>query len=290
MKNASYLITTPHYKFVLNVTERTSPHHTLTFFVGDDERRACLDAHVIFPDIDERLRGTIDPSVASLERIDALEECTYSEVSQKHMDEHSFGKEILYAFILTMLANVNHVKSVKLNDKSFIPCNRAYGDTLDLLTYSIALYGKTWYEDTLGAYITPIEKYNTYREKIAEYMSPTTKSNTSFQDILDFMTIHNNRFAENYMQTNMKKYVEMYNNSETLPDFFKLLNKCVPRKDKCAFFKTWLEEFIKTKIPIHREWRFDLYNNDAIKHVTNTINPVPIRKERKTRKTRKARR
>ena len=71
----------------------------------------------------------------------------------------------------------------------------------------------------------------------------------------------------------------MYQESETLPEFFQSLSKTIKREEKCRFFKEWLEEFIKKRINIIRVWYFDIYPKITV------IKEIKIKN--KTRKQRK---
>lgn len=144
--------------------------------------------------------GYIEPAVASLEKINSLEECSYYELTDDYLEKYSFGKEILFAIVSIIASNLPHIKTFNLNDKSIIRCNRANGDTLDLLTYSIAIHGKTWYEKTFNAYIYNTSKYNDYKNKINTFISEKFKETISFDDIQLLLTIHNNHYAESLFQ------------------------------------------------------------------------------------------
>lgn len=279
-----YLVKTPHYQFVLQVNERTTPYHSMSLFVGPNEKQVCLDLQIMFPDNDERLLQAMNPSIATLSKIEALEECSYLEVSESYMDKFSFGKEIIYAVISIILTNIPHIKSIKLNDKSYIPCNRSYRETLDLPTYYIALYGKTWYESNFNAYINQKDKYEKYREDVTLYCSEDLKKSIAFSELALLPTIHTNAYAESKFHENYAEYEKQYINAKTLPDFFKQINKNLSRKERCKFFKAWLEQFIESKITICRDWQFDLYNNSQLIDIVNALHPKPIPSRTKTRK------
>lgn len=284
-----YLVETPHYQFILNAIERKTPYHSMKLFVGEEGKKLCLDVQIMFPDNNERILQFINPSVAVLEKIEALEECSFLEISEEYMDEYSFGKEILNAFIAILHANIPHVKSIKFNDKSYIPCNRACRETLDLPTYYIALYGKTWYEMNFNAYISSKQLYTDYRTKVESYSSEKAKKFISFSEISLLPTIHTNSYAETQFYENYAKYEKIYNASKTLPEFFKQLNQLIERKDRCKFFKSWLEQFIQSKIPINREWQFDLQNNQKMTNILSTLNPKPMSHRKKTHKVKSRR-
>ena len=67
----------------------------------------------------------------------------------------------------------------------------------------------------------------------------------------------------------------------SFPEFFQRLSKTINSKEKCRFFKGWLESFIHNKITVTREWNFDIYPKITIIKHTN------IKSKHKTRKQRK---
>jgi len=269
-----YTVNTPHYSYILNVLEKKTPFHTLEFLVGDS-KNPCLTASLFLPDIDERFIDLID--TCTLHTIDALEECAI-----KWDEKESFGTELLYSFISIISANFTHVTKIKLTDASYIPCKPHKTDTLDLLSYSIALYGKTWYEQKAGAYLY-LEKHQTQYEKdIKEYIKSSTKSKIPFLDIYKRMIV--NTYTREFQD--VKKYETIYDASETFLDFFKKLSKLVPVKDKCKFFKDWLETFIAEYIHVNREWIIPLKSNKTLESVINSTHakPMNLKKRSRTRK------
>lgn len=247
------IIQTPHYSFDLKIKEKWDPYHKFIILVGNN-KYPCLEANIIMPDINERMKTFAMVDVVKINQIDALMECSRESITNEYMEKHSFGEELMLFLIDYIRTTFPHVKKLSLNDSSYIPCNRASGDTLDLLTYSIALYGKTWYEKKFGAYLKNKERY---KSDIIKYMGKDFKNNTKLDDILILIT-KNNNFAEDIIYKNIDIYNEIYDKSETLPEFFIKISKNIARKDKCRFFKTWLEEFIKKNIFVEKEWFINL--------------------------------
>ena len=184
---------------------------------------------------------------------------------------------MLDAIIFFINSRFESIKTISLNDTSYIPCKNNNGKTLDLLTYSIALYKKTWYEQKADAYILPKEKHDNYRRQVEEYASKDTKDKITFNDIYEIIT--KNTFAKNIMSTNKEMYENMYEESETLPEFFQRLSKTIKREEKCNFFKEWLEKFIYKNISVTNAWNIDIYPKVTV------IKEIKIKN--KTRKQRK---
>lgn len=250
----NYTVKTPNFSYILSVTEKKSPFHTIEFVVGE-KSKPCLEASIFLPDIDEQFKDLAE--IATLQKIDALEQCAL-----KWDEEKSFGTELLYSFIEILSSNYPHVKTIKLSDASYIPCNRR-DDTLDLLTYSIALYGKTWYELKAGAYLPFATHRTMYEKEVQKYIDPLTKTKTPFTDIFGQMI--GNTFTRDYMGNDFSTYETMYTNAHTFPEFFLRLSKKIPKKLRCKFFKGWLEFFINGYVHIGRDWYIDIQNNEILK-------------------------
>jgi hypothetical protein len=90
-----------------------------------------------------------------------------------------------------------------------------------------------------------------------------------------------NIFAVNIIESKIKMYKEMYEESKTLPEFFQRLSRTIKREEKCRFFKGWLDSFIKSKITVTREWNIDIYPKITI------LKDINIKSKHKTRKQRK---
>jgi hypothetical protein len=268
----SYTVRTPNFVYILHVTERDGPIHKLDFRVGDSQ--PCLEGSLLFPDVDPRLSHLVH--IASLHKIDALEQCALEYASDK-----SFGTELLYSFLNILRANFPHIREVRLADSSYIPCNRKTQDNLDLLTYSIALYGKTWYEMRVNARLPKKEYQVKYEEEIANYIHPSTKASIPFSHILGDIALGNS-FAHDYITNTIETYETMYNDSNTFPDFFKKLSNSIPREQRCRFFKGWLEYFIGSYISISRDWVIDI-DHPILNNILHTKSRPMGKRTRKKR-------
>jgi hypothetical protein len=273
--NTTYIeIETPHYKFEMRMTRTEEKHETYYFIVGD-KGKPCLEGNITLENKSLNSRYNIFNNTASLIKLNALKECSLEDIAEEYLNEYSFGKEMLDAVIFFISSYFPIIKTISLNDTSYIPCKN--GKTLDLLTYSIALYKKTWYEEKANAYILPKEKHENYRRQVEEYASKDTKDKITLYDI--YKTIKPDTFAANMISTNKEMYEKMYEESETLPEFFQRLSKTIKREEKCEFFKEWLEKFIYKKISVTNAWNIDIYPRVTI------IKEIKIKN--KTRKQRK---
>ncbi len=133
---------TPHYSFQMALTEIMNSYHKFKFIVGNT-KKPCLEGSITLENnlMNERLKKY--ENVASLLKIDALEECALEDINNGYMTKYSFGKEMLDSVVFFINCQFPQIKTIRLDDASYIPCDREIGDILDLLTYSIALYQKT---------------------------------------------------------------------------------------------------------------------------------------------------
>jgi hypothetical protein len=252
-----------HFRFDMKITESSdSAFKSYTFEVeSGDETKPCLKLYVRVPATnDERIRNV--STIASLLNVEALLECSLDDINENYMRRYHFGDELLATVNYILKRFFPHVKSVELYDASYLPCNRAFNDVLDLLTYSIAIYGKTWYETKLGAYPKTPRIRESYKQHIAKYVSERFKSSIHVDDFLFRITVSSNTFARAKLNAYRSQIESMYTNAPTFPSFFQSLrdSDIVPRAEKCKFFKGWLETFIGECVPnIDRNWQYDLY-------------------------------
>jgi hypothetical protein len=250
--NITYLeFKTPHYTFQMKITKKEETHECYHFIVGDD-KQPCLEGIILLSS------NSLYNNKTTLIKLDALEECAIEDINQEYSNVYTFGKEMLDVVIFFINSQFPSIKTIRLNDTSYIPYKKDTGDTLDLLTYSIGLYKKTWYEERINAYILPKENHDKYRQEVEEYASKHTKDEIPFYHIYHTIAT-NNVFAADIIKTNMQMYEEMYEESETFPEFFQRLSKTIKREEKCRFFKGWLNSLINSKITVTREWNFDIY-------------------------------
>ena len=145
---------TPHYSFQMALTEIMDKYHKFHFIVGNT-KKPCLEGSIKLKSTIQNDRYKQYENIATLIKLDALEECALEDIHTEYLQKYSFGKEMLDAIVFFINSNFPQIQRVGLHDSSYIPCDRTIGDILDLLTYSIALYKKTWYEERLDAYILP---------------------------------------------------------------------------------------------------------------------------------------
>lgn len=262
-----YTVKTPNFRYILNIEPIKGPMRGVKIYVGN-LANPCLEASLYVPDPEMDMRFIDILHICKLHKTEALQECALEYDTDK-----SFGTELLYSFIYIVQQMYPHVTEIQLSDASHIPCNRSIGDTLDLLTYSVALYGKTWYELKSGAHTLHNRNHRRYYDGVAEYIKPETKASMSYTQFIKYIAIGN---PTTYSIISMNPtYESMYNSAKTFPEFFRSLSKTVPNETKCKFFKGWLEAFIENYVFIMREWTIELKQNSILDEAMVHL-PFPI--------------
>jgi len=260
---------TPHYEFNMFVEHKINAFHSITFLIGS-KSDPCLNAEIKVENRTGNQRMNIQINKGIIYNIASNKSCALGEhITEDYMEKHSMGKEILEAILYYIHDKYPAIARIKLNDMSNIPCSSV--ESLDLITYSIALYGKTWYEQKMGAYIENKQTYTMYQESVGRYISKETKASLSWSDIYNKMKSKEGTYISEMLQKHYTDWEELFNKSETLPLFFKELSKYIPRAKKCIFFKGWLEAMIHSYVsPIERSWTIEL------KPLIDTIHPKNV--------------
>ena len=179
--------------------------------------------------------------VADLVSIQSEESCNISGnlkpgVGTLHMINTAFN------VCLRMFPWLTSFKFMDTSHKNCIGNNSTTG--VSLSAYSIALYGKTWYERSFGAKVMDIDdrkKYNNYIERL----------NQSEYKNMPWNTFYSN-FISNHGKTNLKDLIHLdiikdtYLSTKTYRDFFDLLQyKIKDKQELCLTLQLWVENVIK---------------------------------------------
>ena len=245
---------TEHYMFEIEVTNNIVNNKIISkYFLLGDTSQPCL-SFILYTKEAQDILGKEIIYTAHLMNIERLKECIMNDVSDEIYETYSSNIELLNGFLKYIKKTYPYIKDLKLNDSTFIPCNK--NDTLDLITYYIALYGKTWYEHKYKAYSK--DNYIRYKEQINQYISKEFKSNISWELFYAKYILLGSVFTKNIIDNNIEICKEIFETSNTFPEFFTSINKKVKREYKCLFFKYWLEYFINEHIKFSREWYIPL--------------------------------
>lgn len=248
-------IHTAHYTFNLDIRNNFSRGVWFSqHLVVGDPIKPCLSLNIsTVESLSVIPNNKID--TAKLCNIEALYNCVLEDDAEDLFSKYSFGKELLEWVIEYIKTEFKHVKFLELDDQSYIPCNRETNETLDLLTYSIAVNKKTWYELHFNAFINDKQLYEKYNKQIQVYSLESTKSDNWDTFFLKNFT---SMYARDTILQNEGLYKNMYEESKTFPEFFRKLANAVGKEEKCKFFKWWLQEFISSNINISRRWTIKL--------------------------------
>jgi hypothetical protein len=268
-------VKTNHYNFNMSVIEKYYDSYISYTFVVGDPKKPCLKLYITYPLTDDKDRIEWSKRGALL-NIDALLECSLDDINENYIKKHSFGQELLTTVDHIVKTYFPHVTTLTLFDASYLPCHRPTNDSLDLLTYSIALYGATWYEIKRNAYIPDIADRAFYENKIEKYTSKEFKSSITDEEFLRKIKFSRNEFAQDFLLKNYQHISNLYKTTHTFPEFFQGLRNMIPFADRCKFFNDWLPAFLDIN-KVSRDWQYDLYPATKAKKGTK-------RRMRKTRK------
>jgi hypothetical protein len=202
-----------------------------------------------------------NPKVANLCNIKRIRECLDKDVDDNIWEKYSFTVEAVKKIIEVVRSQFPSIIYIKLEDDSHIECSSNPLDKLDLLYYSVAFYGKTWYEKHFDAYFVPRDKFIDYKCKVKEYESIKKKDSVSFDIIEELIIDKGTQYANNMIRIHNGEFRNMYDQSTTLPEFFFQMGAFIPKSEKCYMFKEWIKYFIIELIGvIDRKWVIDLYS------------------------------
>lgn len=246
------------FRFAMHITKSTdNGFDSYTFEIG--KMKPCLKLYIRVPTINDE-RYIKASETASLLNIESLVECSLDDINENYMRKHGMSHELLDTVDHILKTYFPHVKYITLNDASYLPCNREFDDILDLLTYNIALYGKTWYEIKVDAYLNDPAKQTKYNQEIKKYISEEFKKSFDADAFLiEKIQLSPNKYIQNILKTQYDKIKEQFVKAKTFPEFFKLLRDDIEEKKKCKFFKDWLQSFIGEHITIQRTWQYNVY-------------------------------
>lgn len=246
---------TQHYEYKLNFEIKATQHgYTSAHLYVGNPADPCLSISIpLYDSLHNNRYNASDLAIATLNKIKDMKECILSGTGP------SFSKEMLHDVFQVIRERYPQIHHVSLDDTSFIPCGEA--DTLDLLRYSVALYGKTWYELNFNAYLVPRDKFIEYKCKVYEYSKKETKE--TWPTFLKLVYSKLNTFAKDYFNEHADSLEKLYNASESYPAFFQGLSARIEKSDKCRFFKGWFETFIESFVVVPRSWYIDLYYVNA---------------------------
>jgi hypothetical protein len=208
-----------------------------------------------------------NPQVANMCNVKRIRECLNKDVDDDTWEKYSFPVEAINKIIEILHSQFPSVKFIKLEDESHIECSYNPLDKLDLLYYSVALYGKSWYEKNFDAYFIPRDKFIDYKCKSKELQTLKKKQSIPFDTIEKLIIDKGSDYAYNMLRLHNNDFRNMYEQSDTIPEFFLKLSKFIPKNDKCLMFKEWIKHFVIKHVgEIDRKWVIDVYSFTITQH------------------------
>ena len=251
------LLKTPHFEADLHlheVLDESEEVEVVYFHVGEKESQQLSGAILLKEEKGDSI---------FLNNIHILHQSALEDIKTGYATRERFGTEVIQAFFSYVRTNYPSVRTAKFKDESHFQCRNESDDTHDVLIYSIALYGFTWYEKRLGAYTLPKESYHNYKVQLETYVSEDTKAALEWPYVYYHMGISSS-YVDRARRIHGKFFEESYNLSKTLPEFFHMISTVVPTHERCWFFRYWLNRVINLYVDIDRWWYVDINSGEGI--------------------------
>jgi hypothetical protein len=250
--------TTKHYTFQVQLHYRyfnkkcTSVH----MYIGSHGNQ-CFSLSLPFVMKDDY---SSNENIAHLSSIKRIRDCLDVDVSDEVWNSNSLAVEIMNCILDILRFDFPHIKFITLEDDSQLECSANPLDKLDLLYYSVATTGKTWYEKNFQAYTVPRDQFVEYKCKVRDFQSQSTKEKTLFEEIQAFVFRKGTHEAFTVWKERDTEFRGIYADSKTFSEFFTGLNKILPKDQKCSLYKEWIKHFVVKYIgEIERKWVIPVY-------------------------------
>ena len=216
--------------------EPISPLATSYTLLFGGKQRGCVEIHVLNPyKIDKRLLvKDINPEIAKIVSILSEESCSIAGNLQKGHDTM-----LMVNTALNIIKRLfNWVIYFRFQDTSRKDCEPLKNSpSVSLSSYSIALYGKTWYEKNFKAIVENKEDRMVYKNDLKKLNNPDYKTDT------EWWYFKNRYLNDNNVNINIIK--ECYEQSKTFREFFDRLHYLIlDKKELCLTLQPWIEKFI----------------------------------------------
>lgn len=250
---------TEHYVFKIHIQFRCTERGctTVHMYAGPSPRFGCFSLMLPFA---MKNNYETTENVAHLCNLKRIRDCLHEQVTDEIWEKHSFAIEAMNRMIEILQFQFPYIKFITLEDDSQLECSANPLDKLDLLYYSVALYGKTWYEKQFDAYFIPKDLFISYKCNVRKFQAPETKRETSFEEIETFIKTKGSDEAYKLLNENHEHFKHLYNESNTFSEFFAKINNVLSRDKKCFMYKGWIKYFVMKFIgEIKRQWVINVY-------------------------------
>lgn len=184
-----------------------------------------------------------------------------------HLEKGSGTITMIKAAMRAAHADVPQIDDFYFDDMSHIDCNdknmlksppRKPIRPVNLACFSIAYYGKTWYEMRFNATMIDSERYKQYRESMTFLTDPGKK--LPFVQFLQIIKPPAEHISE------LKGW---YTTSNTYREFF----ESIPKDKRCDILYYWIEPFIKHYLKdtySEKGWKINIKRMDVRHHTGGT--------------------
>lgn len=263
-KSTEYFITDK-YTFQAKIHEQINGY---TVKIGGRNYGDCINISVY---INEKR----EPIHAKLSHIQSEVECSFDSILKENDSVH-----FLTASLQFCKQRFPGIQGFGFDDMSNIDCGKSKNNTpprrfekpFSLAHFSLAKYGKTWYELKFGARMSNKELYSTYRQHTQILNQPIQ---------MTFDELIRKSLCSSHQITKLEPY---FSPSKTWHEFF----NSIPNHEQCYVLLNWLPEFMNILLSgtYHpTSWVIDA---DKVPDMTIQMNAKPQHGGRK--KTRRARR
>jgi hypothetical protein len=232
-KEEHYILKTSKYDFNLTISYNIRDEELIsqTLFIGGN-KKGCVVINVpAILDRNSRYYNMYKSNVAKIPHLFYDKNCCIN----KELDS-GYGTRYMIKTILKIVKErYSHIDTFEFDDASKIECildgtNRE----ISLAHYSVALYGKTWYERNFNAELKDNDDKIKYKNAVQIFSDPTKK--------LSFMIA----FADYYYGEDRIKFDKLesiYNKTNTYNEFFIKLKEEYKEKF-CEITVDWLDNFV----------------------------------------------
>ena len=162
------------------------------------------------------------------------------------------GKECVDGILDAIRIQHPAVRTVEIYENTYLYGMMPNKETMDLLLYSISLYGKTWYEINWNIVID--EGYREYRSQVEHYASVETKAAMTWFDMM-FQMYMGAPYTREILEQHRVFFEEAFHSTSTLPEFFIKISNTITPDNRIGFFQHWLYDFVHFYIKIdNRRW------------------------------------
>jgi hypothetical protein len=155
------------------------------------------------------------------------------------------GKECMDGILDAIRIQHPAVRTVEIYENTYLYGMMPNKETMDLSTYSVALYGKTWYEMNWNIVID--EGYREYRSQVEHYASVETKVAMTWFDMM-FQMYMGAPYTREILEQHRVFFEEAFHSTSILPDFFIKISNAITPDKHIGFFQHWLYNFVHSYI------------------------------------------